>query len=339
MTNLERVRDELASLLPHSSYVKHQSLAVLLPCYNEEATVGEVVSSFQAALPGAAIYVYDNNSTDRTAAVALAAGATVRRELHQGKGHVVRRMFADVEADVYVLADGDLTYDAAAAGRLVEALVTGGTDMVVATRVGADGSFPKGHRFGNRLFNGLVCELFGPGLTDILSGYRIMSRRFVKSFPATSGGFEIETELSVHALDLKLATEEIAVPYGVRPANSASKLKTYRDGLRILLSIVRMYKALQPFRFFGFIALTLALAALGVALPLLPTYLHTGLVPRFPTAILAGVIMQTSALSLACGVIVEAVSGGRREMKRMRYLEVPGPGLRPPRAQRPVAIG
>ena len=332
-------RAEIEAALPRRSLTRHRAIAVLLPCYNEAATIAEVIAGFRLALPGAAIYVYDNNSTDDTAAIAQAAGAVVRRETYQGKGHVVRRMFADVEADIYVLADGDLTYDAGSAARLVDGLVANGLDMVVATRRDAGGGFPRGHRFGNRMFNTLVSRLFGPGLSDILSGYRVMSRRFVKSFPAATGGFEIETELSVHALDLKLATLEIPAPYGARPADSVSKLKTFRDGFRILLSIVMMYKALQPFRFFGSIALGFALAAVGVAAPLLPTYLQTGLVPRFPTAILAGGLMQVAFLSLACGIIVEAVSGARRELKRMRYLDIPGPADSRPMASRPRPIG
>jgi len=321
-----RIREELGELFPGAGFDKPLRTAVLLPCYNEEAAIGDVVARFREALPAATVYVYDNNSTDGTSAIAAKAGAVVRREARQGKGNVVRRMFADIDADIYVLADGDLTYDASAAGRLVERLVGGNLDMVVGTRVGVNGSYPKGHRLGNLMINQIVTRLFGVGFTDILSGYRVMSRRFAKSFPATSGGFEIETELSVHALDLKLATEEMAVPYGVRLENSNSKLKTFRDGFKILLSILLMYKALQPFRFFGFIFLVLALTSLGLAVPLFQTYFETGLVPRFPTAILAGGIMQLGFMSLICGFIVEAISGSRREMKRMRYLELPAPG-------------
>ena len=213
-----RIRDELAALMPQASFVKNKSIAVLLPCHNEEATIADVIEGFRKALPGAAIYVYDNNSTDDTAVVAAAAGATVRRERNLGKGNVVRRMFADIEADIYVLADGDLTYDASAAGRLVDALVADNVDMVVGVRRGTKEAFRHGHRFGNRLFNRVVAHLFGPGFTDILSGYRVVSRRFVKSFPASSSGFEIESELSVHALDLKLATTEIELSYGERPS-------------------------------------------------------------------------------------------------------------------------
>jgi glycosyltransferase involved in cell wall biosynthesis len=321
-----RIRDELQELLPQASFAKNRSIAVLLPCYNEEATIAAVIGSFRRVLPGAAIYVYDNNSSDRTAEVAAAEGALVRRERYQGKGNVVRRMFADIEADVYILADGDLTYDASAAGRLVDALVSQNVDMVVGVRIGTDEAFRRGHRFGNRLFNTAVSHLFGVGFTDILSGYRVVSRRFAKSFPAASSGFEIETELSVHALDLKLATIEIPLPYGQRPENSSSKLKTYRDGTRILLSILKMYKALQPFRFYGAISLALAAVAVGLGLPIVVTYFDIGLVPRLPTAILAASIMQLAFLSLICGLIIEAVSASRREFKRMRYLDIPAPG-------------
>jgi glycosyltransferase involved in cell wall biosynthesis len=321
-----RIRDELESVLPQSSFVKQRSIAVLLPCYNEEATVTAVIESFRRVLPGAVIYVYDNNSTDRTGEVAAAAGAVVRRERYQGKGNVVRRMFADIEADIYVLADGDLTYDASAAGRLVDALVTQNVDMVVGARLGSSDAFRRGHRFGNSLFNRLVAHLFGEGFTDILSGYRVMSRRFAKSFPAASAGFEVETELSVHALDLKLATAEIPLRYGERPENSHSKLKTYKDGARILVSILMMYRALKPFRFYGAIFVALCIIALGLAAPVIATYFETGLVPRLPTAILAASLMQVAFVSLTCGVIIEAVSASRREFKRMRYLELPGPG-------------
>ncbi len=326
MNGTLRIREELASLFPHASFVKNKSIAVLIPCYNEAATIAAVIEGFRRVLPGASIYVYDNNSTDGTAEVAAAAGALVRREMYQGKGNVVRRMFADIEADVYVLADGDLTYDAAAAGRLVEALVVQNVDIVVGVRIGAEQAFRRGHRFGNRLFNWTVARLFGPGFTDILSGYRVVSRRFAKSFPAASSGFEIETELSIHALDLKLASAEMALSYCERPQNSASKLKTFRDGARILATIVLMYKALKPFRFFGALFIGLVLASLATAAPVIVTYVETGLVPRLPTAILAASIMQLAFLSLFCGIVTEAIAATRRELKRMRYLELPAPG-------------
>jgi len=326
MNGTLRIREELASLFPHASFVKNKSIAVLIPCYNEAATIAAVIEGFRRVLPGASIYVYDNNSTDGTAEVAAATGALVRREMYQGKGNVVRRMFADIEADVYVLADGDLTYDAAAAGRLVEALVVQNVDIVVGVRIGAEQAFRRGHRFGNRLFNWTVARLFGPGFTDILSGYRVVSRRFAKSFPAASSGFEIETELSIHALDLKLASAEMALSYCERPQNSASKLKTFRDGARILATIVLMYKALKPFRFFGALFIGLVLASLATAAPVIVTYVETGLVPRLPTAILAASIMQLAFLSLFCGIVTEAIAATRRELKRMRYLELPAPG-------------
>jgi glycosyltransferase involved in cell wall biosynthesis len=302
------------------------TIAILLPCYNEQATIAAVIAGFRRAVPGAAIYVYDNNSTDGTAAAARAAGAEVRHERYQGKGNVVRRMFADIEADIYVLADGDLTYDAAAAPRLIDELNARNLDMVVGVRIGEGQAFPPGHRFGNRLFNEIVARAFGHSFTDILSGYRVMSRRFAKSFPATSAGFEVETELSVHALDLRLATAEVALPYGERPHNSHSKLHTYRDGLRILAMIVMMYRTLKPFQFYGLIALALFALALVLGTPVLVTYVETGLVPRFPTAILAASIVQLGFISLACGIIIDAVSASRREQKYMRYLELPAPG-------------
>lgn len=327
MTSAQRIRDEISALFPPAAaFVKNKSIAVLLPCHNEEAAIAQVIEGFRRALPGAEIYVYDNNSTDRTAAVAAAAGAIVRFEPYQGKGNVVRRMFADIEADIYVLADGDLTYDASAAGRLIEALVISNADMVVGTRVAsADQAYRRGHRAGNRLFNLIVAQLFGASFSDILSGYRVMSRRFAKSFPAASSGFEIETELSVHALDLKLATVEIPLPYAERPANSQSKLRTYRDGLRILTKIAMMHRALKPLQFYGAIAGLMFLLSLGLGAPVVYTFLETGLVPRMPTAVLAAAIMQLGFLSLTCGIIIDAVSASRRELKRMRYLELPSP--------------
>jgi glycosyltransferase involved in cell wall biosynthesis len=315
---IERLRPD-ASLTPAAAPLK---VAVLLPCYNEEAAIGEVVRSFRAALPAADIYVYDNNSTDATAERAGDAGAIVRRERRQGKGNVVRRMLADVEADVYVMADGDLTYDALAAPLLVDRLVSGQLDMMVATREGEGLLARRGHQAGNRMFNRMIGRLFGDGFTDILSGYRALSRRFAKSFPAASGGFEIETELAIHALDLRLAVGEMPVRYGRRPENSASKLSTYRDGVRILWTIAMMYRALKPFKFFSAIGAALALVAILLGLPVVAEFIATGLVPRLPTAVLAASVMQLAVLSLVCGVIVEAVAEGRREAKRLRYLEL-----------------
>lgn len=320
-----RLQEELSALFEEAAFARNRSIAVLLPCHNEETTIAGVIAGFRKALPGAGIYVYDNNSTDRTAEIAAAAGAVVRHERYQGKGNVVRRMFADIEADAYVLADGDLTYDASASGMLVDALIDNNADMVVGVRVSKGEAFRPGHRAGNRFFNVLVARLFGGGFTDILSGYRVMSRRFAKSFPAASSGFEIETELSVHALDLKLATVEIPLAYGERPEHSKSKLRTYRDGLRILAKIVMMYRALKPLHFYGGVALGLGALSLALGAPVLVEYLHTGLVPRLPTALLAAAIMQLGFLSLACGIITDAVGANRRELKRMQYLQLPAP--------------
>lgn len=308
--------------------VKSKSITVLLPCYNEATTIAAVVDQFRKALPGAKIYVYDNNSTDDTAERAAEAGAIVRRELYQGKGNVVRRMFADVDADIYVLADGDLTYDARAAGKLIETLIDKHADMAVGVRIAGASAFRNGHRAGNRLFNWIVARLFGPGFTDILSGYRVMSRRFAKSFPAASSGFEIETELSIHALDLRLVTVELPLTYGERPENSSSKLRTFRDGLRILAKIAMMYRALKPLQFYGTVAAVLLAAGLALGMPVLLTYVETGLVPRLPTAVLAASLIQIGFLGLACGIIINSVSAMRRELKRMRYLELPAPGVR-----------
>jgi len=247
-----RVRAELSQAVPVQSFVRNRSIAVLLPCYNEAATIARVVEGFRTALPGALLYVYDNNSTDGTAAAAARAGAIVRFELYQGKGNVVRRMFADIDADVLVLADGDMTYDPAHAGRLIDLLISDNLDMVVGARVSEEASaYRAGHRLGNQVFTGLVRRLFGQGFTDIFSGYRVFSRRFAKSFPAGSTGFEIETELAVHALDLKLACRELPILYGSRPQDSHSKLNTYRDGARILRRIARMFRTLHPLRFYG----------------------------------------------------------------------------------------
>lgn len=300
-------------------------IAVLLPCFNEAVAIGEVVRDFAAALPGAAIYVYDNNSTDGTAGQAMAAGAIVRHELRQGKGHVVRRMFADVEADIYVMADGDSTYHAASAVGMIERLTADGLDMVVGKRVpsgNGPSAYRPGHESGNRVMTRFVAQLFGESFTDIFSGYRVFSRRFVKSFPALATGFEIETELTVHALELALPVAEIPSPYQSRPEGSASKLSTLGDGWRILLTILQLHKDVRPFRFFGAIALALVILALMLAWPLFITYLETGLVPRFPTAILATGIMLLAFLSLASGVILDSVARGRLEAKRLAYLRV-----------------
>jgi len=301
-------------------------IAVLLPCYNEEAAIAQTVAGFRAALPGAAIYVYDNNSSDRTVAVARAAGAVVRTERMQGKGHVVRRMFADVDADAYVMADGDLTYDPASAPAMVEQLTAEGFDMIVGTRVHeAAEAYRRGHVLGNRAMTGLLASLFGRSFTDIFSGYRVFSRRFVKSFPALSGGFEIETEISVHALELKMPVGEVETRYLARPEGSASKLNTYRDGVRIARTIATLYRIERPLWFFGAIGGVLAGLAVLLSIPLAITFAETGLVPRFPTAILATGLMIVAVLNLFAGLILDTVVRGRREIKRLAYLAVPGP--------------
>lgn len=302
------------------------AIAVLLPCYNEEAAIAQTVAAFRAALPAAAVYVYDNNSADRTVEVARAAGAIVRTERIQGKGAVVRRMFADVDADVYVMADGDATYDAASAPALVARMLAEQLDMVVGTRVGeAAAAYRRGHRLGNALLTGMLTRLFGRSFTDILSGYRVFSRRFVKSFPVLSVGFEIETEMSVHALELKMPVAELDTPYYARPDGSASKLSTYRDGWRILNTIVTLYRIERPLWFFGGAGGLLALAAVVLAAPLAVTYAQTGLVPRFPTAILVTGLMILAALCLFAGLILDTVVRGRREMRRLAYLAQPAP--------------
>jgi glycosyltransferase involved in cell wall biosynthesis len=302
------------------------AVAVLVPCYNEEAAIGRVVADFKAALPGATVYVYDNNSRDRTAAVAAAAGAVVRREPLQGKGNVVRRMFADVEADAYVLVDGDDTYHAASAPALVAKLFAEQLDMVNgarATEIAA--AYRRGHRFGNVLLTRLVTAIFGHRTEDMLSGYRVFSRRFVKSFPSLAAGFEIETELTVHALELRMPLAEVATPYKDRPAGSVSKLSTFRDGFRILWLIGKLVKEERPVQFFGIGALALAAAAVILAWPVVTTYLATGLVPRLPTAVLATGLMLLAFLSLVCGLILDTVTRGRRELKRLAYLAQPAP--------------
>jgi len=302
-------------------------IAVLLPCFNEEAAIAETVAGFRAALPGAAVYVYDNNSSDRTIERARDAGAIVRTERQQGKGHVVRRMFADVDADIFVMADGDLTYDPKAAPGMVRMLADEQLDMVVGTRQHeAVEAYRGGHVLGNRLFTGLLARLFGRSFSDIFSGYRVFSRRFVKSFPVLSSGFEIETEISVHALELRMPVGELATAYGARPEGSASKLSTYRDGWRILRTIGTLYRVERPVLFYGSIAALLALAALLLAVPLLITYVDTGLVPRMPTAILVTGMIIVAVLSFFAGLILDTVTRGRREMRRLAYLSHPAPG-------------
>lgn len=302
-------------------------IAVLIPCYNEEAAIAKVVGDFRAALPEATVFVFDNNSTDRTAAVARDAGAEVFPVKHQGKGFVVRRMFTDVEADIYVLADGDATYDAPSAPRMIERLLAERLDMVVGVRVDSEqAAYRAGHRTGNKLLTGFVASVFGPTFNDMLSGYRVFSRRFVKSFPVLSGGFEIETELTIHALELGLAVEEIETPYYARPEGSASKLNTWRDGFRILRTIVKLYRSERPLAFFGGIGAVMALVSIGLAIPIFITYAQTGLVPRLPTAVLSTGLMLLAFLSSAVGWVLDTVTRGRREVKLLAYLNHRAPG-------------
>lgn len=298
--------------------------AVLIPCYNEEIAIAKVVADFSAALPEATIYVYDNNSSDRTVEIASQAGAVVRSETRQGKGYVVRRMFADIDADLYVMVDGDDTYEAAAAPRLIEALLSQGLDMVNGARNQIDqGAYRAGHKFGNQLLTGLVRAIFGKDYRDMLSGYRVFSRRFVKSFPVAAAGFEIETELTIHSLELEMPVAEIPVDFTDRPAGSQSKLRTFSDGFRILWTIVKLLKQERPMALFGVVALALALLSTVFAYPLLGEYLETGLVPRLPTALLSTGLMLAAMLSLSCGLILDTVTRGRQEIKRLAYLAVP----------------
>jgi glycosyltransferase involved in cell wall biosynthesis len=305
---------------------KQPRIAVLLPCFNEQATIAATVEGFRAALPGATVYVYDNNSSDNTREVAAVAGAVVRSERQQGKGHVVRRMFADVDADVYVMADGDLTYDPRAAPEMVSQLLAGQLDMVVGTRRHETAaSERKGHLIGNRMFTGILSSLFGRSFNDIFSGYRVFSRRFVKSFPVLSSGFEIETEMSVHALELRMPVGEVETLYLARPEGSESKLSTYGDGWRILRTIATLYRIERPTLFYGGIGALLLLAAVLLSIPLVITYIETGLVPRLPTAILVTGMTIVAVLCFFAGLILDTVTRGRREMRRLAYLSLEGP--------------
>lgn len=298
--------------------------AVLIPCFNEGTTVAQVIADFRAAVPGADIYVYDNNSTDRTIEIARQSGAIVGREPRQGKGHVVRRMFRDIDADIYVLVDGDATYDAPSARELVAELVAGRYDMVVGARVSqGETVYRRGHRFGNRMLTGFVAAIFGTDLRDMLSGYRVFSRRFVKSFPALSSGFEIETELTIHALELELPIMEIDTPYFARPVGSASKLNTWRDGVRIMFTILQLYRSERPLPFFAIVGALSAILSVALAIPIFITFLTTGLVPRIPTAILSTGLMILAFLSIAIGLVLDTVTRGRREMKLLAYLAQP----------------
>lgn len=298
-------------------------IAVVIPCYNEAVAIAKVIADFQATLPEADIYVFDNNSTDETIGIASANGAIVRRVSQQGKGHVVRRIFADVDADIYVMADGDDTYDASSARKLVDCLVSGNHDMVVGVRVhGAAAAYRVGHVFGNRILTMFLSRLFGSPCRDILSGYRAFSRRFVKSCPVLTGGFEIETELTVHALELKLSVGEVETPYKERPGGSVSKLNTYRDGIRILLTMVTLFSAERPVSFYGGISIVLGLSSLALGIPIVIEYMESGEVPRFPTAILSTGLAIIATLSAVAGVMVHNVTRGRREMKMLSYLRL-----------------
>jgi glycosyltransferase involved in cell wall biosynthesis len=311
------------------SLVLTPRVAVLIPCYNEAEAITAVVQQFSAALPGATVYVYDNNSTDDTRVRAAEAGAIVRSETFQGKGNVVRRMFADVEAEAYVLVDGDGTYDAASAATMVDCLLKNSLDMVNGARVPVTAqAFRPGHVFGNRMLTGTVALIFGDRLRDMLSGYRVLSRRFVKSFPALASGFETETELTVHALELRLPIAEIQTPYRDRPTGSQSKLRTFRDGFRILRTIVFLVKEERPLQFFSAFALLLFTAGLVLGWPLVTHFLETGLVPRLPTAILAMGCVILAFVSFIAGLILDTITLGRREMKRLHYLGLQGPTFR-----------
>ena len=301
-------------------------IAVLVPCFNEEAAIKKVVEDFKAALPDAVVYVYDNDSTDKTSEVAAAAGAEVRKEYRRGKGNVVRRMFNDIEADVYVMVDGDDTYDASRAQELVDRLVDENLDMVVGRRIEThQAAYRAGHRLGNAVLTGLVRWLFGANIVDMLSGYRVFSRRFVKSFPSFSREFEIETELTVHAMQMKMPVSEVDTNYKERPPGSTSKLRTFRDGWRILVTIMNLMRNERPLLFFSLIGLALTTFAVILGIPVISTYAHTGLVPRYPTAILCTGLMIIAFISIATGLILDLVSHVRREAKRLAYLEYPSP--------------
>lgn len=299
-------------------------IAVLLPAYNEEAAIRAVISSFRQALPSAEIYVYDNNSSDRTVELSLAECVIVRSEKRQGKGYVVRRMFADVDADIYVMCDADDTYDAATARNMVDELIDANLDMVVGARDAISvTAYRPAHEFGNWLLTGLVRFIFGNEFRDMLSGYRVFSRRFVKSFPLMSQGFEIETELTIHALELEMPSSEVRVGFKDRPAGSFSKLNTISDGIRILWTIGALLKQERPMQLFSGIGAIFALLSISLAWPVLTEYLQSGLVPRLPTAVLATGLMLLGWFSFFSGLILDTVTRGRQEAKRLRYLEWP----------------
>ncbi|WP_225781919.1 glycosyltransferase family 2 protein [Xenophilus sp. Marseille-Q4582] len=303
-------------------------IAAVIPCYNEALAIGQTVAEFRQHLPQAQIHVFDNNSSDDTAAVARAAGAVVTHVPLRGKGNVVRRMFADVEADIYVMVDGDATYDLSRVGEMIDMLIAGNLDMVVGARQDDHqdaATYRRGHRWGNRMLTGAVVSIFGGQFSDMLSGLRVFSRRYAKSFPAQSHGFEIETELTVHALELRLPWAELPTLYRSRPEGSVSKLSTYRDGWRILMTITKLFISERPRQFFLWIAALLTVGAVALAIPLVITWLDTGLVPRVPTAVLVTGMMVGAMMSVACAAILRTVTIGRREAKRLQYLLIPGP--------------
>src|SRR5271166_2225516 len=324
-TTLSADRRTLADPLA-AQEARSPTVAVLIPCYNEGVSIGKVVTDFRTALPEATIYVYDNNSTDGTIDKARAAGAVVRLETQQGKGHVVRRMFADVEADIYLLVDGDDTYDATAAPDMVRMLLEQQLDMVVAIRVSDEqAAYRSGHRLGNAIFTGIVRHVFGKRISDTLSGYRAFSRRFAKSFPTlTATGFDVEAGFSIHALELRLPIGELSTAYRARPEGSVSKLRTYTDGLHILGEIFLLFRDERPLQFFGIAGLALLAVGLGVGIPVVLGFIQTGLVPRLPTAILATGLVLLAFLSFGCGLVLDSVARGRKESKRLAYLAIPG---------------
>ena len=299
-------------------------IAAIVPCHNEEASVGKVVSDLKAAVPGIVVYVYDNLSTDASAEKALAAGAIVRRENVKGKGNVVRRAFADVEADIYVMIDGDDTYDAAAAPRMIETLLDGPYDHVLGVRKQIPGTdaYRAGHETGNRVLNGVVGWVFGENVTDMLSGYRVFSRRFVKSFPAVSREFEVETELTVHSLHLRVPQTSVSVGFRDRPPGSVSKLRTYHDGFRILSLIFGLARHERPVAFYGLFGALSWVVALVLAVPIVIEFWETGLVPRFPTLFLAFTLVMVGCLAWTSGLILDGIRRSRHESARLMYLRI-----------------
>ncbi|MDB5774669.1 MAG: glycosyltransferase [Herbaspirillum sp.] len=311
-------------MTPNIQSLNDLSIAILVPCYNEATTVQKVVTDFKRVLPECTVYVYDNNSKDGTAAIAAAAGAVVVPELLQGKGNVVRRMFSDIVADVYVMVDGDDTYDASVAPNMIKLLLDKNLDCVNAVRHSTElEAYRQGHQFGNWMLTTIVAKLFGRATRDMLTGYRVFSHKFVKSFPVVSSGFEIETEITVHSLELRMRCEDFDTDYGARPEGSTSKLSTYKDGIKILWMIIKLIKLERPSLFFNSVGVILAIVALGIFYPVLIDYLHTGLVPRFPTAILSGFLILFAILSGVCGMILSSVTQGRRETKQLMYLSTP----------------